>query len=94
MNKKPVRWDYLQVIERRRLYDTYTSLNKLRFHPWYKDVFIANNINLTRNLSAAFKTLIIRSGTDSSMICLAGNFDVTPQSGTITFPSAAHGMIT
>jgi hypothetical protein len=88
LDKKPIRWDYLQVIERRRLYDIYASLNKLRFHPWYKDVFIANNINLTRNLSAAFKTMIIRTATDTSMLCVIGNFDVTAQTSTFTFPSA------
>jgi hypothetical protein len=32
--------------------------------------------------------MTIRSATDSSMLCVIGNFDVNPQSGTITFPSA------
>jgi hypothetical protein len=88
LDKKPIRWDYLQVIERKRLYDIFTSLNKLRFHGWYKDVFIANNITLTRNLSGAFKTMTIRSATDSSMLCVVGNFDVTGQTGSFTFPAA------
>jgi hypothetical protein len=70
------------------LYDIFTSLNKLRFHGWYKDVFIANNINLTRNLSGAFKSMTIRSASDTSMLCVIGNFDVTAQSGSFTFPSA------
>ena len=83
---KPIRWDYLQNIQRRRLYDIYTSLLKLRAHGWYKDVFIANNINLTRNLSSGFKWLTIRSALDTSMLCTIGNFDVTAQTGTFTFP--------
>ena len=87
LDNKPIRWDYKNVIQRKRLYDIFTSLNKLRFHSWYKDVFIANNINLTRNLSGAFKTLTIRSATDSSMLCVIGNFDVTSQAGSFTFPS-------
>jgi 1,4-alpha-glucan branching enzyme len=88
LTAKPIRWDYLQIIQRKRLYDIYTSLLKLRAHPWYKDVFIANNINLTRNLSSGFKWLTIRSATDSSMLCTVGNFDVTTQTGTFTFPSS------
>ena len=87
LDNKPIRWDYKNSIQRKRLYDIYTSLNKLRFHPWYKDVFIANNINLTRNLSAAFKTMTVRSATDSSMLCVVGNFDVIAQTGSFTFPS-------
>ncbi len=83
---KPIRWDYLQNIQRKRLYDIFGSLNKLRFHSWYKDVFIANNINLTRNLAGGFKWMTVRSATDSSLMCVIGNFDVTAQTATFTFP--------
>jgi hypothetical protein len=87
LDNKPILWNYQQVIQRKRLYDIFSSLNKLRFHPWYKDVFIANNINLIRNLSGAFKSLTIRSATDSSMLCVIGNFDVTALTGSFAFPS-------
>lgn len=83
---KPIVWNYKDVIQRKRVYDIYSSLNKLRFHGWYKDVFIANNINLTRSLGGAFKTITMRSATDSSDICVIGNFEVTPQTTTFTFP--------
>ena len=63
-------------------------MNKLRFHPWYKDVFIANNINLTRSMAGAIKAMIIRSANDTSMLCVVGNFDVNAQTATVTFPSA------
>ncbi len=85
---KPIRWDYKDVVQRKRLYDIYTALNKLRFHAWYKDVFIANNINLTRSLAGIVKTLTIRSATDSSMLCVIGNFEVTAQTASFTFPTA------
>jgi glycosidase len=88
LSNKPIRWDYKDVTQRKRLYDVFSSLNKLRFHPWYKDVFIANNINLTRSLAGAFKSITIRSATDSSMLCVVGNFDVTAQTGSFTFPVA------
>jgi len=88
LDNKPIRWDYKDVTARKRLYDIYSSLNKLRFHPWYKDVFIANAINLTRNLGSGFKTMTIRSANDSSDICVVGNFDVTAQTTAVTFPVA------
>jgi 1,4-alpha-glucan branching enzyme len=86
--KKPIRWDYMQQIRRRRLYDIYTSLFKLRAHPWYKDVFIANGITLDRSLADAFKWMKLRSATDSSQLVVIGNFDVNAQSSTFTFPTA------
>jgi len=88
LDNKPILWNYQQVVQRKRLYDIFTSLNKLRFHSWYKDVFIANNITISKNLAGAFKSLIIRSATDSSDLCVIGNFDVNQQSGTINFPIA------
>lgn len=87
LDKKPIRWDYAAVVQRKRLYDIFSAMNKLRFHPWYKDVFTANSISLSRNLSGGFKTLTIRSATDSSMLCVIGNFDVTAQSSSFTFPA-------
>lgn len=88
LDNKPVRWDYLQVIQRQRLYDINKSLLALRKNAWYKDIFIANNINLTRSMGGAIKWMIIRSATDSSDLCIVGNFDVTAQSANVTFPIA------
>jgi glycosidase len=88
LTPKPIRWDYLQITERRRLYDVYSSLNKLRFHPWYKDVFVANNIMIEKSLAGGFKWMKIRSATDSSQLVVVGNFDVTGQSASVTFPTA------
>jgi glycosidase len=88
LTAKPIRWDYLQDIQRKRLYDVFASLNKLRFHTWYKDVFTANNITLTRSMTGAFKWMTIRSANDSSMLCVIGNFDVVAQTAGFTFPSA------
>jgi len=87
LDNKPILWSYLQVLQRKRLFDIFSSLNKLRFHPWYKDVFIANNITVTRSLSGAFKTMTLRSATDSSMLCVVGNFDVNSQTGSFAFPA-------
>lgn len=88
LDRKPIRWDYKQQLRRQRLFDIYSSLAKLRNHTWYKDVFTANNITISQNLGGAVKTMIIRSATDSSQLVIVGNFDVTTQPGSITFPTA------
>ncbi|MEO6613126.1 MAG: alpha-amylase family glycosyl hydrolase [Chitinophagaceae bacterium] len=86
---KPIRWDYKDVILRKRVYDIYSSLNKLRNHPWYKDVFIGNNISLSRDVSGSFKYITVRSALDSSDMCVLGNFGVTAQTVPFTFPQGA-----
>ena len=88
LDKKPIRWDYKTEPNRKRLYDVFSNLNRIRFHPWFKDVFIANNTTIDRNLTGAFKSLRLRSANDSSCIVVIGNFDVTAQSGSVTFPTA------
>ena len=88
LDNKPIRWDYLAVTARKRLFDIYAAMNKLRFHPWYKDVFIANNVSVNRDLSGAMKYLQLRSATDSSDLFVVGNFDVTVQSASFTLPLA------
>ncbi len=81
---KPIQWDYLEVAGRKRLYDTYSALLKLRFHPLYKDGFLTNRI--THNFASGFKWLQVT--TDSSNLCLIGNFDVNQVVGQVTFQSA------
>ena len=84
LDPKPIRWDYLQNIQRLRLHDVFAALIKLRFHSLYKDVFISNQID--RDLTSAFKWLKV--STDSSKILVVGNFDVVPQTGSVSFPTS------
>jgi 1,4-alpha-glucan branching enzyme len=88
LDNKPVRWDYKQQVRRQRLFDIYSSLSKLRYHGWYKDIFTANAITLDQNLNGPIKSIRIRSATDSSQLVIIGNFDVINQTGAITFPTA------
>jgi hypothetical protein len=88
LDPKPIRWDYLQVTQRKRLYDIYSSLLKLRAHSWYKDVFIANNTSIVYSMGGVVKTMLIRSANDTSMLAVLGNFDVLPQVANFTFPTA------
>jgi len=82
--KKPIRWDYFQNAKRKKVYDVYSQLNKLRFHPWYKDAFMSNNVD--RSLAGGFKW--IKLTTDTSNLLVIGNFDVNATSGTVTFQNA------
>ena len=84
LTPKPIHWDYLQNIQRARLHDVFSALIKLRFNDLYKDVFTTNQI--TSSLSNGFKW--IQVNTDSSKICVVGNFDISSQTADITFPEA------
>ncbi len=81
---KPIRWDYLQQTARKRLHDVYAALCKLRFHPLYRDGFLTNRIS--QNLAGAFKWLKLT--TDTSNLCLVGNFDVNPATASVTFQNS------
>ena len=84
LTPKPIRWDYLQDIQRLRLHDIFAALIALRFTDLYKDVFVTNQI--TRDFSTGFKWLQVNS--DSSKLFVIGNFDVVPQTANVTFPEA------
>ena len=88
LDNKPILWNYQQEVSRKHLYDVFARLNGLRFHPLYKDVFTGNGISLSNNFSGAFKTMTIRTATDSSMLCVLGNFDVIQQTGSFSFPKS------
>lgn len=75
---KPIRWDYLQQTNRKKLHDVYSALIRLRFNSSFADQFISNNSQ--QNFSGSFKWLTLNK------IVVVGNFDVTPQSGNVTFP--------
>ena len=81
---KPIRWDYRLQPERQALYTVYSKLNQLRTHPMYRNNFTSNRI--TYNLSGAFKWMQLV--TDSSNICVLGNFDVGSATANISFPNS------
>jgi hypothetical protein len=84
LTPKPIHWDYLQNIQRKHLHDVFAELIKLRSHALYKDVFITSHVD--QNLGGGFKTLQVN--TDTSKICVIGNFDVIPQTANVTFQAA------
>jgi glycosidase len=84
LDPKPIRWDYLQNVSRQRLFDIYSALLKLRFHPSYKNGFLTDRV--THSLAGGFKWLQVT--TDTSNLCVIGNFDVNTVTSQVTFQSA------
>lgn len=82
LNPKPIRWDYQNKPERRKLFDAYASIIKLRKN--FPATF--TNGTLSYNLNGAFKSMQL-TATDLTLV-VVGNFDVNATSGTVTFPSA------
>ncbi|RYZ22705.1 MAG: T9SS type A sorting domain-containing protein [Chitinophagaceae bacterium] len=81
---KPIKWDYLANANRKAVNEAWSKMIKLRFHPWYKDAFTSNRIG--RQLDGNFRWLQVT--TDTSNMTVVGNFDVVPQTGTVTFQNA------
>ncbi|HVE60711.1 MAG TPA: T9SS type A sorting domain-containing protein, partial [Chitinophagaceae bacterium] len=86
LDPKPIRWDYKNEARRQQVYNVYSQLNRLRNHQWYKGVFQSSTIE--RSLSGAFKWIKLTTANDTSDLVVIGNFDVNPQTGTVTFPTA------
>lgn len=81
---KPIRWDYYQDAKRRKLFNTYSHLIRLRNNPAFTPAFTSNAIQ--QDFSGAFKWLILNSA--AGKVVVIGNFDVTAKNGSVTFPTA------
>lgn len=79
---KPVRWDYYNVPDRRKLYDVNRVLMQLRKNPLYSPLFVSNSVQY--NLSGFVKWMKISQGITG--IVVIGNFDVATQTGSVSFP--------
>jgi 1,4-alpha-glucan branching enzyme len=84
LDNKPIRWDYLAQNGRLALFNVYKALLQLRANPLYAEAFTTGTIN--RNFAGAFKWMTINSG--AGKLVVIGNFDVVPQTGSVTFPTA------
>jgi 1,4-alpha-glucan branching enzyme len=82
LTPKPIRWDYLKDSSRRQLHDLYASM--LRLRSGYPG--LAAPSGLTYSLNGAVKSLQVT--TDSLSVTVIGNFDVAPNTGSVTFPTA------
>lgn len=80
-DKKPIRWDYLQNADRKKLYDAVSALMKLKNR--YSDVFatdLASGYDLGCN---TFKFFQINNAVLN--VTVIGNFDVVAKTKTIVF---------
>lgn len=82
-NPKPIRWDYYQELSRRRLYDTYSAMARLRQQrpTAFRTSALAGGTNLGSSL---VKTVIVDHA-DLKYVVVA-NFDVVQQSPDVVFP--------
>jgi len=70
VGNKPIKWDYYSVVERKRLYQVYSALNKIVKE---EPLFETNDFDL--DVSGTHKQINLH---DNSMdACIIGNFDVT-----------------
>jgi hypothetical protein len=81
---KPPRWDYLNVPERRKLFDVYSALLRMRTNPRFLGTFTSFG-NAYTSLNGAFKK--IKLSGDSLNVLVVGNFDVNPVTDTASFPT-------
>ena len=79
--RKPIRWDYLQDERRKKVYNTFASLGKLKQE---YPVFATNDFTL--NVANAYKTIQLRSPNHN--INIIGNFGVANISSNPSFPKA------
>ena len=76
---KPVRWNYYQDANRRRLYEVYRAMNRLRQHPSFETTSYA-----ILNANASLRTVRVTGPGMSTMVI--GNIAVVPQTMTPVFP--------
>ena len=84
LSPKPIRWDYYSNPARQSLYNVYAQLIKLKLTPNYLSTF--TTANSAYDMASNVKWLKLT--TDSLNVVVVGNFDVVPNSASITFPNA------
>jgi glycosidase len=78
---KPIKWDYVHQVNRRKLYSIIAGLTHLKHH--FSQVFSSGDIEY--DLSGLYKSII--ADNDDLKMVVIGNFDVTDGSKAITFPT-------
>lgn len=84
LSPKPILWSYQGNSNRVALYNVYARLFSLRRYAPYLPTFTTNDIDY--GLYGGFKYLKVTSS--ALKICVIGNFDVVPQTGSVTFQNA------
>lgn len=84
LDEKPVKWDYQNNTNRKKLYDVYAKLFAYRTNPAFSSSFI--NALISYNVSSpGFKQITV--GDANLRTVVAGNFGVTVTTANISFPN-------
>lgn len=86
--KKPIRWDYNKDPKRRALYDVYADLLRLRAQPAYAITFTSGTVNANVGNGVTLKWMSVAG--PSLKVMVMGNFGVTSQTATVTFPGTGN----
>ena len=85
--RKPIKWDYYTVPERKQLYDTYAALiNLRRDHPELFNATATLNWKVTPSFWDQGRFLTLSSFGSSKQIVVVGNFTNLPIEAATTFP--------
>jgi 1,4-alpha-glucan branching enzyme len=84
-NPKPVRWDYYQVTNRRRLYEVYAAMNSLRKQKL--DAFNRTTVSAGTSFGTNLWKSVVINHTSLKMVVVA-NFNNSQQTQSVTFPTA------
>ncbi|QZE14029.1 T9SS type A sorting domain-containing protein [Halosquirtibacter laminarini] len=79
--KKPIRWDYLDDQDRKKVYDTYAKFFELKTT---EEIFATKNFDYS--LDSYKKYIRLHDG--AKEVVIVGNFDVVNQSVTVNIPTA------
>lgn len=79
-SNKPIYWNYNTDPDRRHLYDVYAKMIKMK----EKNAVFAST-NSTYDLAGPIKAIQLKDA--SANVEVVGNFDVVPQTGSISFPA-------
>lgn len=83
LDDKPIKWDYYQNVNRKKIFDVYSKLNALRNFPTYSSAFTVNSV--TASLSPSIKQL--HFGDANLKVVIVGNFGVSATGTSVTFPN-------
>jgi 1,4-alpha-glucan branching enzyme len=82
--RKPIRWEYYQQVNRRRVYETFSAMAKLRQQK--PNAFRTSTLATGSNLGSSLTKSIVVDHPDLKYVVVA-NFDVNGQAPTVSFPA-------
>ena len=84
LDEKPIRWDYLNNTNRKKLYNVYSKLFAIRNNPNFSSTFTTNPL-ISANLSSSVKQMIVGDG--NLRMVVVGNFGLSATTATVNFPN-------